>query len=229
MDSTDKAENVDVGADTSNATAPAGPGAGPGADSPSALLALGLLLERPMAPDELARTAAERAADGPLDALPTPGPQEFAAVADALSGAGLTEAVAHADGTAQALTDRGRAEFARRVVARLGAPDRQPPAFLTAVGYLGALDPGSATAALRERVGRLRERAGRIERALAAGDGVPRLFLIENEYALRMCRAELVWVEEVLAEIGAGTLAWPRVRVTENGWEWEPADDAAGR
>ncbi|MFG2718557.1 PadR family transcriptional regulator [Streptomyces sp. NPDC048416] len=216
---------VDV--DTSSTPTRAHPEAGRGAQSASALLALGLLLERPMTPRELALTAAERAADSPLECLPEPGPEEFAAVADALSAAGLTEAVAGAEGPAHALTDRGRAEFARRVVARLGAPDGQPPAFLTAVGYLGALDPGRATGALRERVERLRERAARIERALAAGDGVPRLFLIENEYALRMCRAELAWTEEVLAEIDCGTLAWPTVRVTENGWEWEAAGGAA--
>ncbi|MCS0639599.1 PadR family transcriptional regulator [Streptomyces sp. LP05-1] len=223
MDHMNGADSMD--ADTSSTAAPALPGA----DSPAALLALGLLLERPMTPDELARTAAERATDSTLEGLLAPEPQEFAAVAGALGAAGLTEAVARADGTAHALTDRGRAEFARRVVARLATPDRRPPAFLTAVGYLGALDPERATAALRERVERLRERARRTERALAAGAGVPRLFLIENEYALGMCRAELAWVEEVLAEIGAGTLSWPRVRVTENGWEWEPAEDIAGR
>nr|AYU66249.1 TjhR3 [Streptomyces aureus] len=197
------------------------------AASPLALISLGLLLERPMTSRELALTAAERAAGSPVEGLPTPGPREFAAVAGALGEAGLTETVAHADGPAHALTERGRSEFARRVVARLARPDRQPPAFLTAVGYLGALDEDRATEALRERAGRLRERAARIGQALAADGGVPRLFVIENEYALRMCRAELDWIEEVLAEIGAGTLAWPRVRVTENGWEWE-LDAGAG-
>ncbi|WP_307713639.1 PadR family transcriptional regulator [Streptomyces sp. V4I23] len=203
--------------------------AGPAPASPLALLVLGLLLERPMTPRELARTAAERAADSPVESLPTPVDEEFAAVAGALREAGLTDAAAHSDGLSYGLTDRGRAEFARHVVALLDTPDRQPPAFVTAVGYLGALDRDRATAALRERVGRLRERAGRIEQALAAGGGIPRLFLIENEYALRMCRAELGWIEEVLAEIGAGALAWPEVRVTENGWEWEPQDGAAAR
>ncbi|MCX4851929.1 PadR family transcriptional regulator [Streptomyces sp. NPDC051658] len=209
--------------------APAGgtAGAGPAEASPLALVFLGLLLERPMTPRELARTLAERAADSPVEGPPAPAPTECAAVARALGEAGLTETVAHADGPAYALTDRGRSEFARAVVTRLATFDRQPPAFLTAVGYLGALDEDRATGALRERAGRLRERAARIERALAASDGIPRLFLIENEYALRMCRAELGWVEEVLSEIGAGTLAWPRVRVTENGWEWEPEDGAA--
>ncbi|MFR9798077.1 PadR family transcriptional regulator [Streptomyces sp. MS06] len=220
-----RTEKVDV--DTSSAPAGGTAGTGPTAASPLALMVLGLLLERPMSPRQLARTVAERAADSPVEGPPTPGPEEFAAVAGALGEAGLTETVAHADGPAYALTGRGRSEFARRVVAQLAAPDRQPSAFLTAVGYLGALDEDRATRALRERAGRLRERAARIERAPAESGGVPRLFLIENEYALRMCRAELGWIEEVLAEIDAGTLAWPRVRVTENGWEWEPEGGAA--
>jgi hypothetical protein len=225
----DKAETDTVHARTSSVPAHETAGAGPVAASPLALLSLGLLLERPMTPRELARTAAERAADSPVEGPPAPAPEEFAAVAQALGEAGLTKAVTHADGPAYALTDRGRSEFARYVVARLATVDRQPPAFLTAVGYLGALDEDRATGALRERAARLRERAARIGQALAASGGVPRLFVIENEYALHMCRAELGWVEEVLAEIDAGTLAWPRVRVTENGWEWEPQDGPAAR
>ncbi|WP_269853340.1 PadR family transcriptional regulator [Streptomyces sp. RPT161] len=225
----EKSETETVDVDTSSAPAGGTAGTAPAAASPLALLSLGLLLERPMTPREFARTVAERAADSPVEGPPTPGPQEFAAVARALGEAGLTETVAHADGPAYALTDRGRSEFARHVVAQLATPDRQPPAFLTAVGYLGALDEDRATGALRERSGRLRERAARIEQALAASGSIPRLFVIENEYALRMCRAELGWTEEVLAEIGAGTLAWPRVRVTENGWEWAPEEGAGAR
>ncbi|MFE3637427.1 PadR family transcriptional regulator [Streptomyces sp. NPDC059168] len=207
----------------------ANPSSAPAEVGPLALLSLGLLLERPMTARQLTRTMAERAADSPVEGPPTPGLEEFTAVAGALGEAGLTETVADTDGPVYALTDRGRSEFARHVADRLASPDRQPSAFLTAVGYLGALDEDRATNSLRERVGRLRERAARIERAPAANAGVPRLFVIENEYALRMCRAELAWVEEVLAELDAGTLAWPRVRVTGNGWEWDPEDGPSER
>ncbi|WP_035847273.1 hypothetical protein [Kitasatospora azatica] len=182
--------------------------------STTTLLVLGLLLERPMTPSELATTLAERAAESPLGgALPAPGEPELAAVAAELRSTGLT------DGQG-ALTDRGRAEFEHRVGELLATPAEEQPAFFTAVGYLGALDRSDALAGLRLRSERLRERAGQLAAARAAGTGIPRLFLIETEYAHRMCLAELAWVQEVLGEIGAGTLAWPRIEVTERGWEW---------
>jgi hypothetical protein len=38
---------------------------------------------------------------------------------------------------------------------------------------------------------------------------VPRLFVIEAEYALHMDRAELAWVTEVIGQIEDGSLGWP--------------------
>ncbi|MFH8638128.1 PadR family transcriptional regulator [Streptomyces goshikiensis] len=184
------------------------------------LLTLGLLLERPMSPAELAATALERAAGSPLRPA-TPTAAEFATAATALRHAGQTAGHPGSHSETHALTDRGRAAFGERVAASLAAPDPAQPAFHTAVGYLGALERDTAVAALRARTRGLRDRAAELETALAAGAGIPRLFLIENEYALRMCRAELAWVEEALAETGTGALAWPRVEVTGDGWQWE--------
>jgi hypothetical protein len=39
---------------------------------------------------------------------------------------------------------------------------------------------------------------------------VPRLFVIEAEYALAMLRAERDWVLALIEDIGSGSLAWPR-------------------
>ena len=39
--------------------------------------------------------------------------------------------------------------------------------------------------------------------------GVPRLFLIEAEFALEQARSELRWVRKTIDEINDGTLAWP--------------------
>ena len=188
------------------------------AQGPTALLLLGFLLERGMTEPELAATARERAAEAPAGGA-APGPAEIAGTAAALRAAGLVEAP---DGTVQQLTDRGRSEFERRVGLLIATPEQAQPEFFTAVGYLGALDRETAVARLRTRTGLLRSRVDGLAAAMAVGSGIPRLYLIETEYAHRLCSAELAWVEEVLAEIGTGALAWPAVEVTADGWEWEP-------
>jgi hypothetical protein len=41
-------------------------------------------------------------------------------------------------------------------------------------------------------------------------EGVPRLFVIEAEYALAMLQAERAWVLELIDDIETGRLGWPR-------------------
>ncbi|MFD0884386.1 PadR family transcriptional regulator, partial [Streptosporangium algeriense] len=67
-------------------------------------------------------------------------------------------------------------------------------------------------AALLERAERLRailaEDRRALDRALASGQ-VPRLFVIEAEYALHTTRGELDWVTGIAEEIRTGSLTWP--------------------
>ncbi|PWI42527.1 hypothetical protein [Streptomyces sp. ICBB 8177] len=175
---------------------------------PLVLLTLALLLERPMDADELAATAAERAADSPIGAL-TPTSAQFAVALTRLLHAALTESHPERGRAAHALTARGREAFTTAVRDLLGADDTDRPPFHTAVGYLGALAPEAALAGLRERAAALRARAARIAAAERGSEGVPRLYVIENEYAGWMCRAELEWAQRTAAEIERGTLAWP--------------------
>jgi transcriptional regulatory protein LevR len=63
----------------------------------------------------------------------------------------------------------------------------------------------------------LRERAERLRESLEEmRDGhrdaltqVPRLFVVEVEYAVRLAEAELGWVEEIIGDVESGRLAWP--------------------
>jgi hypothetical protein len=87
------------------------------------------------------------------------------------------------------------------------------PEFLGAVSHLGVLGPERAADALSERAARLAALIAETQRRLdeaAGGEGVPRLFVIEAEYALAMLRAERDWVLGLTEEIGSGSLAWPR-------------------
>jgi DNA-binding PadR family transcriptional regulator len=180
--------------------------------NPIALAALGALLERPMHPYQLAAVLAERG-------VPVNRGSLYDTV-DAMTRAGWVEPRpveregARPQRTPYALTKEGQAELARRLGSQVRAPRREFPEFLGAVSHLGVLGPERAADALRERAERLAGLIGEDQRRLdeALGGDVPRLFVIEAEYAIAMLRAERDWVLTVIEDINRGRLSWPRPR-----------------
>jgi DNA-binding PadR family transcriptional regulator len=180
--------------------------------NPVALAALGALLERPMHPYQLASVLAGRG-------VPVNRGSLYDTV-DAMTRAGWIEPrPAEREGarprrTPYALTGTGQAELAERLDSQIRAPRREFPEFLGAISHLGVLGPQRAADALGERAARLAvfidEDQRRLDEATGGG-GVPRLFVIEAEYALAMLRAERDWVLGLIDDIGGGSLAWPRV------------------
>jgi DNA-binding PadR family transcriptional regulator len=179
--------------------------------NPVALAALGALLERPMHPYQLASVLAGRG-------VPVNRGSLYDTV-DAMTRAGWIEpqpaerAGARPRRTPYALTGSGRAELVRRLDSQIRTPRPEFPEFLGAVSHVGVLGPERAADALGERAGRLAaliaEGQQRLDEATGGGD-VPRLFVIEAEYALAMLRAERDWVLALIEDIGSGRLAWPR-------------------
>jgi DNA-binding PadR family transcriptional regulator len=109
--------------------------------------------------------------------------------------------------TRYAITEAGVAELHDWVRELVADPEREHPRFAAALSVLGVLSPDEATALLRERLRRL-ETDIELERAELArvGAEVPRLFLIEAEYALAVRTAEAEWIRSLLAELTEGTL-----------------------
>ena len=181
--------------------------------NPVALAALGALLERPMHPYQLAVVLADRG-------VPVNRGSLYDTV-DAMARAGWIEprpaerAGARPQRTPYALTSTGRAELTSRLDVQIRVPRREFPEFLGAVSHLGVLGPKRAADALRERGERLAaviaDYEHRLDQALE-GRSVPRLFVIEAEYALAMARAERDWVLGLADEVASGRLAWPRRR-----------------
>ncbi|MFI9719881.1 PadR family transcriptional regulator [Streptomyces sp. NPDC052396] len=182
-------------------------------ENPHVLAVLGLLLEQPMHPYQMLAELRSRGEDraaavnrGSLynivEALVAAG---WVAVHDRQREGNRPER------TIYALTTAGREELVRRLDAQIRIPARELTEFLGAVSHLGALGPDRAADALTERAGRLQERVAAHERNLAQAlaGGVPRLFVIEAEYAINCVRSEITWVESVIEEIRTGSLAWP--------------------
>ncbi|MEZ0109708.1 DNA-binding PadR family transcriptional regulator [Catenulispora sp. EB89] len=182
--------------------------------NPLALAVLGLLLEQPMHPHAMVGALRERGMDAAFK-LTTGSLYD---TVRALVRDGWIEV----DGTEQAGNRPVRTVYRHTAAGRDGFTDwldeliREPapeyPRFLSAVAYLGALGRPRAAEALRERAAALRERIAQGAEAYRAAreeHGVPRLFVIEAEYAAALAQAELEWVERTAAEIEQGTLAWP--------------------
>jgi DNA-binding PadR family transcriptional regulator len=180
--------------------------------NPLGMAVLGLLLESPLHPHAMAATLRERGMDRAFKV--TTG--SLYDVVRALMREGWIEARetvkvgARPERTIYQLTAAGQEEFTRWVDRLVREPAAEFPKFLSAVSYLGALGPDGAVEALRHRAERLRASTEEIRSGhLSALQQVPRLFVIEAEYAVRMAEAELGWVEEIIGEIESGELGWP--------------------
>lgn len=182
-------------------------------DNPIVLAVLGLLLEQPSHPHQML-TELRKRSDNHAAAI-TRGTlyNTVAALADAgwIASQGQERSGNRPERTVYALTQAGSDELVRRLDSQIRNPEREFTQFLGAVAYLGALGPSGATDALSERAQRLQQRTTADERRLteALTAGVPRLFVIEAEYALSLARAEMAWVDSVINDIRTGSLTWP--------------------
>jgi DNA-binding PadR family transcriptional regulator len=181
---------------------------------PLALAVLGLLQERPMHPYDMKSELRARGQDRTFN-LSTGSLYDVVRRLEErgwIAGQGSTREGNRPARTVYAHTGQGHDEFVAWVdeLVRMPKPEASP--FLAAVAYLGVLGPAGARAALVERADRLTEKLASDRDSLAAvlaEHGLPRLFMLEAEAALHLAEAEREWVTATIAEIDAGTLAWP--------------------
>ncbi|MFC5148293.1 PadR family transcriptional regulator [Streptomyces aureoversilis] len=182
-------------------------------DNPIVLAVLGLLLEQPSHPYQMLAELRTRS-DNHAAAVNR---GSLYNVVAALTEAGWATVQGQQrsgnrpEKTVYALTRAGHEELVRRLDSHIRRPEREFSRFLGAVAYLGALGPAGAVDALSERARRLRERTTADEERLAEARkaGVPRLHVIEAEYAIGLARSETAWIEAVIDDIRTGALTWP--------------------
>jgi len=109
--------------------------------------------------------------------------------------------------TTYAITEAGREEMCDWVRELVADPEPEHPPFEAALSVIGVLGPDETLTLLRRRLAGLEEGIA-ADRAMLgeAGATVPRLFLIEGEYALAMREAEAVWVRSLIADLADGTM-----------------------
>lgn len=163
------------------------------------LAVLCYLLQRPMHPYELSRTLRDN--DDVRSIKFTHG--SLYMVVGQLERAGFIAALqtsrdgARPERTVYALTDAGRAELGDWLRDLVGDPKHEYPQFVAALSLVAALPPDEVRTLLAQRLTRLAEQRAEILGILdaATAQGVPGLFLIEEEYRLALLDAEVSFVE----------------------------------
>jgi DNA-binding PadR family transcriptional regulator len=189
-----------------------------------ALAVLSYLTQRPMHPYELSRTLRD---NGDARSIRfTHG--SLYMVVQQLEKAGFIAAQETSregqrpERTVYALTDAGRQELRDWLRELVEEPAHEYPSFVAALSLIAALPPSEVLPLLRRRLDRLAQRHAET-RALvdeATGQGVPGLFLIEEEFRLAMLDAEAAFVERFIGRITAPDDGWGRMWAEFHGEPW---------
>lgn len=139
--------------------------------------------------------------------------------------------------TLYGLTEAGRGEMHDWLSELIQLPEQEYPRFEAALSMITALPPEEAIVLLGERVRRLNFKVaaarGVLKQALGQ-EGLPRIFLIETEYAAAMWEAEATWIKAFVEELQGGRIsgveAW-RIWHATGGVpeEWAELEAAMGR
>jgi DNA-binding PadR family transcriptional regulator len=187
--------------------------------SPWALTILSLLDERPMHPYEIRRLVRQRGKADQVDLRPG----SLYRTIERLERAGLLEPVETTregrfpERTIYRLSERGQEELYEWMRELLSTPMKDFPQLLGALSVLAILEPDDARAQLEGRVIRLEGEIAALETQVRRLRGVlPRLFMVEAEYAIVLRKAEMDWVKDLVEDLRTGRLAWSRAELKEH-------------
>lgn len=173
-----------------------------------ALAVLSVLVQRPMHPYEMASVLRERGKDKDMRIK---WGSLYTVVAN-LEKHGLVTATENVrqggrpERTVYTITDAGRAELEDWVRELLATPEPEQSTFQAALSVMAVLTPDDAAALLRHRLDALtRQITADREQLAAVAREIPRLFLVEDEYALAVQEAEAAWLRRLVDELTSGT------------------------
>jgi DNA-binding PadR family transcriptional regulator len=113
------------------------------------------------------------------------------------------------DRVVYAITEAGRQTARRWLREMLSDPGGQYPEFIAALSILFALPVAEAREQLDHRAQSIAAELADTERGLeAAPTGLPRLFLLEEEYRRTMLAAELGWLRALIEDLDDGRITW---------------------
>jgi len=108
-----------------------------------------------------------------------------------------------------AVTNAGRQVARDWLREMLHTTEGDYPEFLAALSILFGLPPEEARAELELRAARLAAQVAEAQAGLTGlPPGLPRLFVLEEEYRVAVLSAEVAWLRDVIADLDAGRLTW---------------------
>lgn len=111
--------------------------------------------------------------------------------------------------TVYEITDDGRRFVLECLTEMLSNRRNEYPSFPAALSFAMLLGPEGALSALQDRRQSLRTAVDGLQATVARYSAeLPRVTLLETEYVLAVTKAELRWVEEIVAELTSGSLTW---------------------
>ncbi len=112
--------------------------------------------------------------------------------------------------TVYALTEAGRDELHDWLRELVEEPQHEYPHFVAALSLIAALPPSEVLTLLRRRLTRLAEQRAETRAIIddTLAQGVPELFLIEEEYRLALLDAESSFVERFIGQITDPDAGW---------------------
>ena len=124
-----------------------------------------------------------------------------------------------------AITDAGREAAREWLRAMLRDTGEEFPEFVAAVSLVFALSPDDAREQLEQRERRLTGELAESEAAMTdVPPGLPRLFVLEEEYRRAMLAAELAWLRGVIDDLREQRLHWTEEWLREIEAAYLPAD-----
>ena len=173
-------------------------------DNLMALAVLATVIQRPMHRYEIASLMRAHGKDQDMDVKWG----SLYTVVQNLAKHGFLEVVgtsleaARPERTVYQITEVGRQEMLDWTRELLSTPEPEHPKFAAVLSVQMILSPDELIALLRARLGKLEESVA-ARRAAITGHlkEVPRLFLVEDEFAVAMVEAEAAWVRGLLEEL----------------------------
>jgi len=179
-------------------------------NNPLALAVLTCLYERPMHPYEMAQTMRTRAKHESIRL----NYGSLYGVVESMEKRGLVEAVAttqegrRPQRTVYGITEAGKLEMSEWLADLVAVPTKEYLQFEAALSLIGGLPPDEAVPLLRQRCDALDLRLDQLEAARDGAEkrGIPRLFVIENDYQIALLRTEVEFTRRLAADIESGEL-----------------------
>ncbi len=193
--------------------------------TPLALAVMNLLAEAPMHPYEMKSKMKERGHD---QVIRLKGGSIYDTVERLEAGGFIQAQETSREGrrperTVYAITETGREEIMAWLRELLARPVNEYPQFGAALAFFAALDKDEVVRLLKLRTALLEGQAAGEEKQLKTfiEMGLPRLFLVEGEYALAMKRAEVDWVRKLIVDIEGGRLWITKEQMKDVGEKFE--------